>query len=320
METRPALVADIGGTNTRVALADGTVLRKDTIQRYRNADYPDLETVLRHYVQSNNAGPLSGACVAVAGPVRNGEGRMTNLNWTIDCAALTRATGAAQVDILNDLQAQGHALDHIDPKDLRQIADGSAEPNAPRLVIGIGTGFNVTAVFPTNAGAIATASESGHISLPVASPEDLDLAAFLKGEDGFAAVEDALSGRGLTHLYRFTTARAGAPQDVDSAEVMARVASQNDTPATEALHLFARILGTVASNLTLHFLPFGGLYLCGGMARAVAPHLATAGFGDAFRNKGRFSNFLAGFPISVIEDDYAALTGCAANLARGGKS
>jgi glucokinase len=51
---RPAdtysLVADIGGTNTRVALALGPELLPETIRRYRNADYPGLESVLRAFI------------------------------------------------------------------------------------------------------------------------------------------------------------------------------------------------------------------------------------------------------------------------------
>jgi glucokinase len=38
------------------------------------------------------------------------------------------------------------------------------------------------------------------------------------------------------------------------------------------------------------------------------------GFAEAFRDKGRFAGFMANFGVGVIEDDYAALTGCAAYL------
>ena len=53
------------------------------------------------------------------------------------------------------------------------------------------------------------------------------------------------------------------------------------------------------------------------MARAFAPHLAAMGFAEGFRDKGRFAGFMEGFAVSVIEDDYAALTGCAVHLAQG---
>ncbi|MDZ7907600.1 MAG: hypothetical protein U5N10_04860 [Gemmobacter sp.] len=34
-----SLVADIGGTNTRVALADGRAIREASVRRYRNAGF-----------------------------------------------------------------------------------------------------------------------------------------------------------------------------------------------------------------------------------------------------------------------------------------
>ena len=43
--------ADIGGTNTRVALAEGRKILPNTIRKYRNADYPGLESVLKEYIR-----------------------------------------------------------------------------------------------------------------------------------------------------------------------------------------------------------------------------------------------------------------------------
>ncbi len=95
---------------------------------------------------------------------------------------------------------------------------------------------------------------------------------------------------------------------------MAAIATGTDTLASEAGRVFVRMLGTVAGNLALIHLPFGGIYLIGGVARAFTPHLADFGFAEAFRDKGRFAGFMQNFRVSVIEDDYAALTGCAVYL------
>ena len=84
--------------------------------------------------------------------------------------------------------------------------------------------------------------------------------------------------------------------------------------ATEAVAVFIRYLGTVCGNLSLIHLPFGGVYLVGGVARAIAPHLSNFGFADAFRDKGRFADFMEGFAVHIVEDDYAALVGLAAYL------
>jgi len=51
-DTIYALVADIGGTNTRVALADSATVRTNTIKRYANSAYSGLAAVLEQYVTS----------------------------------------------------------------------------------------------------------------------------------------------------------------------------------------------------------------------------------------------------------------------------
>lgn len=314
-----SLVADIGGTNTRVALAEGRRLLPDTIRRYRNAEYPGLESVLRRFMEDEGGVDCAGACVAAAGPVRDGVATMTNLDWTIDGAALARATGAETVAILNDLQAQGHAIGHIAADNLRSVIAGpEAAADAAKLVIGVGTGFNAAPVHDTPWGRIVAPSECGHANMPVRSDTDLRLAHFVETAHGFPGVEDVLSGRGLERVYAFVCDQAGAPDEQAAAGIMAAL-DAGDARATEAARLFIRLLGSECGNLALIHLPFGGVYLCGGVARAFAPHLAAFGFTDAFRDKGRFAGFMQNFAVSIIEDDYAALTGCAVYLAQGAR-
>lgn len=314
----PSLVADIGGTNTRVALADGKVIRPDSIRRFRNADYPGLETVLRQYLDEAGVADCAGTCVAAAGPVRDGVATMTNLSWTIDGAALTRATGAEKTAILNDLQAQGHALGHIAEDKLARVIDGPVQPHAAKLVVGAGTGFNAAPVHETPWGRVVAASECGHINMPVRTEADLRLARFVETAHGFPGVEDVLAGRGLERLYAFVRSEAGDPGEMAAADVMAALA--NDDPlAVEAGRLYVRLLGAEIGNLALVHLPFGGIYLIGGVARAFQPYLDRFDFAGGFRDKGRFAGFMGNFQVSVIEDDYAALTGCAVYLENGGQ-
>ncbi len=313
-----SLVADIGGTNTRVALARGTAIRGDSIRRFRNADHPGLETILRLYLDAAGLAACDGACVAAAGPVRDGVATMTNLAWTIDGAALRRATGAAKVAILNDLQAQGHALGHIAGDKLAGVVAGTEQPGAAKLVVGAGTGFNAAPVHETPWGRIVAPSECGHINMPVRTEADLRLARFVETAHGFPGVEDVLSGRGLERLYAFVRAEAGSPGERPAAEIMAALAAgEADAEATG--RLYVRLLGAEIGNLALTHLPFGGIYLIGGVARAMQPWLAAFDFAGAFRDKGRFAGFMANFAVSVIEDDYAALTGCAVYLENGGQ-
>ena len=312
-----AILADIGGTNTRVALADGKALRQGSIAKFSNADFPSLEPILTTYLAERGIAKTDGVCVAAAGPVEDGVARMTNLSWVIDDALLRRATGAARISILNDLQAQGHALGHIAPELLRPLIAAPAKPGGSMLVVGLGTGVNAAPVHQAPGGRIVPPSECGHISMPIRNERDLRLARFVETHGdhahGFAGVEDVQAGRGLERLYAFVTAEAGAPENRSSAQIMAALA-RGEPQALDAGRLYTGILGSNLGNLALIHLPFGGIFLIGGMARAMTPYLAMLGLAAAMHDKGRFASFLKAFPVWVVEDDFAALTGCAAHL------
>lgn len=314
MSQTTALVADIGGTNTRVALTLGGRVRADTIRRFRNAEHAGLSSVLGAFLADTQV-DVSAACVAMAGPVRDGVGQLTNLDWTVTRQDIAAATGARTVAVLNDLQAQGHALSHLGQDSLQVLREGtSAGTHAARLVVGVGTGLNAALVYRTTEATLVPPSESGHVSLPVQSPDDLNLLEFLSVKHGLAGAEEALSGRGIENLYAWHCTRAGLTPAKDAAAIMASCGGGNDPQASATVQSFVTLLGRMIGNLALIQLPFGGIYLCGGVARHVAPYFAPMGFETAFLDKGRFSDFLGQFPIYLVTDDYAALTGSASHL------
>jgi glucokinase len=318
-----SILADIGGTNTRVALAEGETVLTDSIRRFPNAEYKargqDIAHILRDYL-SQTGSTVSGVCVAAAGPVQDGVATMTNLDWVMDATKLTAATGATRVAILNDLQAQGHALGHIPAANLRAIVEGPAAPNSSMLVVGLGTGVNAAPVHGSGAARVVPPSECGHVNMPVRSEEDLRLMNFVSAllasrhENTHCGVEEVLSGRGLANLHAFAAAEAGQPATLTSAQVLTALAS-DDPIATHAARLYTRILGQTLADLALIHLPYGGIYLIGGMARAMTPHFARFGLSETFREDRRVDLLVKDFSITVVEDDYAALTGCAAWLA-----
>ncbi len=313
-----SLVADIGGTNTRVALGERGGLVPGSARHFRNAEFDGLVAVLRRYIEETGCGVPRAAALAMAGPVHDGRGTLTNLDWDLDTYILAEATGAETVALLNDLQAQGHALGHL-PQDALQVVLPGPPPNlaATQLVVGIGTGFNAAPVFCTETGRLVPPSEAGHATLPARCEQDLALARYITERHGFCSIEDALSGRGLGWIHDFLCTRDGAEGGARSAEVMARLTSTDRTQADrarEALGVFIRLTAGVCSDLALTLLPFGGIFLVGGMSRAITPHMHDHGFAEAFRDKGRFSDFVGQFAVTTVTDDDAALIGSAHHL------
>ncbi|SNR27670.1 glucokinase [Puniceibacterium sediminis] len=310
-----AVVADIGGTNTRVAMTRGTHVQTDTIRRYHNADHSGLNEVLADYLGALDVIP-DAACVAMAGPVLDGVGRLTNLDWTVDRDVIARATGARTVAVLNDLQAQGHALDHLTSENLTCLMPGQpAGAQAAKLVVGVGTGMNAAPVFRLGGLTLVPPSESGHITLPLQTEEELRLMAFIARRHGTPGVEDVLSGRGFERVYAWLCEEDGGAEPLDANAIMQAAEAGNAPRAERAIEVFTHMLGRVAGNLALINLPFGGVYLIGGVARHFGPHLLAKGFAEAFCDKGRFADFMKQFPVHLVTDDYAALTGSACHLA-----
>lgn len=310
--TDQTLVIDIGGTNTRVAMARGAEVALDTIRRYRNAEHASLTPVIADYLAQSEASPAA-VCVAGAGPIQNDVLKLTNLDWEVSVAGLKQETGAQHAALLNDLQAQGHAIDALPFEAVTPLLAGRSalggEKTRAKLVINVGTGFNIAPIYYAHGRTIVPASEAGHALLPAQTADEQALIPFLEARHGFAAVEEALSGRGLEAIYSFVSG-----DGVPAAEMMARLEA-GEAAARRAMALFVGILGRVAGNLALIHLPIGGVYLVGGVARHAMPFLLDYGFAEGFRDKGRFSDFMDQFPVFSVTDDYAALTGCAAHMA-----
>jgi len=310
----PVLVADLGGTNTRIALADGGVLRQGSIRRVRNAGRPGIGPILRDYLAEIGAEPCAAACLSVAGPV-HGRGTaavaaMTNLDWRIEAGALASELGLPRVALLNDLQAQGHALAGLPAQALIPILPGRpAGPEATRLVVGAGTGFNAAPVHRTRHGTVVPPSECGHVHLPRHGTTEEALARHLAEAHGIATVEEALCGRGLVALHAWLSGRTL------TGEAILAGLEAGEPAALRTGQLYARLMGRTLATLALIHLPHGGIYLIGGVARALAPHLAGLGMGAAMAEMGRFSDLAGGFPVLAVADDYAALSGCARHLA-----
>lgn len=206
------LVADVGGTNTRIALArpdGGTRQTLTHIGRYENDAYGSFYQVLTRYFTDYDLPPLKGCCIAVAGPVTSTRARLTNRDWSFDAAAIAAALPAAvappvgAVRLVNDLVALGYALSDLAPDQLLQVRAAGCAPglNNQALVAGMGTGFNVCMVKSGRSGPTVIEAELGHASLP-ASVRDPLVAELARGADRFATIEDLFSGRGLAQVYR----------------------------------------------------------------------------------------------------------------------
>ncbi len=305
------LLADVGGTNTRLALAQDGQILQGTIQRLRNDQHTSLDSVLAAYFSQKGPVTCDIAAAAIAAPIEDGVGRMTNLNWQISAHTITKNTGATRAIVINDLQAQGYALGRMDKANLIPVISGkAAKDSATRLVVGLGTGFNAVPVFTQSGTLFVPPSETGHTSLPIRSETEYALAKYLAKSGASATLEDLLSGKGLARAYGFFSQIGPDTALPEPAWVIQAAHSGHDESAVKTLNIFVHLLGRSIADLANIHLPFGGIYLVGGVARAVTPFLDVMDLKGAFRGKGKAQTIMENFPIYLVDNDFAALDGC----------
>ncbi|HKL64933.1 MAG TPA: glucokinase [Roseovarius sp.] len=293
------LLADMGASHTRLALATGDGLRPATAQRLTNADFAAPEALIAAYL---GGARVSAICAGVAGPVRAGTAQLTNRHWRIKTAALAHLTGAARVHLMNDLQAQAMVLDDLDPASLIPVLPGTPDPEGARMVLGLGTGSNIAVAHRMEGRLFVPPAEAGHSGLPHLDTEANAAIAALGAEIAHKPYEALLSGPGLARLHRLRTG--------EETEAQTLLAGADAGPARETIALFARLLGAVAGNLALIHMATGGVFLIGGTARAIAPHLAGTDFAEAFTARGPYAGIMRAIPVTLVTDDMAALRGC----------
>ncbi len=315
------LAGDVGGTKTNLALyssvRDG--LRRRLARSFRSYDYPSFEAILEVFLAGR--GKVSLACIGVAGPVRDGRSRLTNLSWSVDREAIRRACGARAAYLVNDLQALAFAIPFLPPRKIATLRKGEPDPDGNIAVAAAGTGFGQAALLRCGASYLPMASEGGHIDFAPRNDREAALLSHLRKAHGRVSAERVISGPGLFAVYRFLREAEGrrevpevearlASEDPPRVIVSAGLAGRSGT-CREAVRFFCALYGAAAGNLALQFAAAGGVVLGGGLAPALLPALAKGEFLEAFLDKGRFRGFLEKVPVKVILDETAALLGAA---------
>ncbi|NIZ63404.1 hypothetical protein DL239_20785 [Sedimentitalea sp. CY04] len=318
MTTGPILVADIGGTNTRLGLAGANGIHKGTSHRYRNSDYTSFYSLVGAYLRQQKVEKCHKACLAVAAPVEDDAITLTNRDWHIDKSSACAVTGATEIRFLNDFEALGFAIGRLSGGQVSHVAGPktATSQNGTRMVLGAGTGFNAAAMtLDADAQPVVHAAECGHMTLPVETPNELLLRDHLARNRGRASVERALSGQGVLEIYQWVCSHTGvAPQNFTTQEIIQQAIEQRDETCEHTAKMLVRLLARVAGDLVLAFLPVGGLYLSGGVTRACKSLISSDLFWDEFTAKGRQSNLLRSVPVYLMTDDHAALEGCLAAM------
>jgi glucokinase len=308
------LVADIGGTNARFALADGDGGASAAVN-LRVADFPQFDDALRAYMarlDTDTRARVESAAFAAAGPVEGDTIKLTNAPWRISAQDVSARMGVP-VRLFNDLQAVALALPFLGTGDIVPVGPVPFQPaSTQRMVaVNVGTGFGAATAIPARDGWLACPSEAGHVTLAPADAEEAALlAAIAPGRA--ATLEDVLSGAGVGALY----AAISGGVAIDAGAVFAR--AEDDPAARHAVALMSRWLGRAAGDLVLASAAWGGAYLLGGVVSGWAAHCDAQAFRAAFEDKGKMRVRMGAVFSGVVTRKDVALLGLAKAAIGGG--
>lgn len=312
----PVLVADIGGTNARFALA--TLAQSDVIvgemHAFRAEDYESIRDAADAFLEAVQAAPKL-ACFAVAGPITDAVVEFTNSPWVLDIEKTKRQMKLDRLLAINDFEALATSVRQLKAADLLDVKAGEGDPHAPILVMGPGTGLGQALIVPAGAGDRVIPTEGGHVAFAPYNDEEIEVLRFVQREHKRVSIERLLSGRGLVNIHRALCALAGTPRVSLQADEITHAALTKEFPiAVKAVDMFCAILGSAAGDAVLSSGARGGVVLGGGIIPKIRDAFLQSAFVDRFLDKGRMREYVAGVPVKLITRDGAALVGAAAKL------
>lgn len=304
------LVADIGGTHARFALADaGGALQAPRTLAVR--EHASLADAARAYLAGAGVRPAQ-ACIAVAAPVDGDTVTMTNSPWSFSVRALQAALGLERLRVINDFEATAWAVTTLAADDCVQIGGGVARPDAPVAVLGAGTGLGVAQLLRTAEDCIAIATEGGHASIGPCDERELQLIAALQRAQGRVGREDLLSGPGIERIHRTLAAIDGViVEALPAAAIQQAATAGTDARCRETLEVFCALLGTAAGDQALCCGARGGVYIAGGIVPRFPEFLRRSRFRARFEDKGAMRDYVAQIPVFVVMAAEPGLRGTA---------
>ncbi len=310
------LAADIGGTKVILQLSNPQQMLLE--QEYKSAAYGSFDAMLDEFL-AQVEGRIDVACLGVAGPIDGQQAKVTNLPWQLDAQQLQQRFAIGKVILINDFQAVGFGISALPQNALEVLQSGHECQHGVRALIGAGTGLGQAIMVWNHDHYDVLPTEGGHVDFAPTDDLQMELWRFMRLNSYRVTYEELVSGKGLVAIFNFLRERtpgllsqrmAMRMINEDPAAVIAEYALETpDTLANEAMALFLKIYGAQVGNHALNTLPYGGLYIAGGIAPKLIKRIRQSDFLNAYGDKAPMAELMPKFPLMVIMEPRVGLLG-----------
>lgn len=307
------VVADIGGTHARFALADLESGQRPSIgpmHRYRTREHVGLASAWTAFAGDVGKPLPADAAIAVAAPIEGDELRFMNSAWRIPRFGISDELGLDRLTLLNDFGAVAHAVSALGPNELLPICGPSRLPDDIIVsVIGPGTGLGVAILDRRGKGVRVIETEAAHIGFAPLDAEEQALAVSIAARYERASVERIVSGPGLIDIHRFLGG-TGDWEANRAGDLWNAAIAGTDPVARRALDLLVRSFGAAAGDLSLAHGSMG-VVISGGLANRIAEFLRGPSFAERLIAKGRYRERMKRVPVLLATYPEPGLLGAA---------
>lgn len=329
------IAGDIGGTKTILRLVEVTEKAADfqTLKEvtYPSQRYSDLVPMVQEFLGDIDDKIIDRACFAIAGPVIEQTSQLTNLSWYLDATRLQEELNFKTVSLINDFAAVSYGVLGLKDNELECLQNVEAKSDAPIAIIGAGTGLGEGFLIPNGNGDYQVfGTEGGHTDFAPRSNLEYKLMNYICQEKKLdrISVERVVSGQGIIAIYQGLRDLNIIPEsesdvaqsirnweqnqdsEIDPAALISQAAQEKtDLIAQKTMEIFIEAYAAEAGNLALKLLPYGGLYIGGGIAAKNLSLIKASRFVEIFKRKGRVSPILDAVPINIILNPQVGLLG-----------
>lgn len=317
------LVADIGGTNIRLATTDKYNNLND-IETYQCQNFPHLSNVIYQYLSDKKLlNSRVNACLAIACPVDTDAISMTNLPWQFSQKQLKQDLKLHSLTLINDYTAIGMAIPLLNDQQKVKVGGGEAVAKKPIAVCGPGTGLGVANLVNIDDHWHCLGGEGGHTDFAPVDELDIHIFQQLKRNKQRISYEQLISGYGIEQIYQALVAinqqtdKQSTGTDIvklSAQEISSKAISGDCATCFQTLSQFCKVLGSFSGNLALTTGSVGGVYIAGGIVPRFVEFFKASGFRERFETKGRMSYLNQNTPTYVITESQPGLLGAAAYI------
>ncbi len=304
------IIGDIGGTNTRLVLLFSPEEEFLEFKVYESQKYKHFEDILENYLKEllekySDLSELS-LFLSVAGPIVQEKAFLTNLNWTISAQQLKKSFPFEKVILKNDLVCLSGCIFLLSKEELLEIKKGEEIQEYPKVFLSVGTGLGIS-LFISQDPLVILPTEGGHSLFPCKNKEELEILDYLERNLGEHDYESFLSGKSLPYLYQYFYSENKIGEEIFE------LARKGEEKAQKVIEKFFVFLGRKCYNLAVTFLPYGGIYLAGGVLQKNKDFFFQKKFKnileEEFYSSQRLTFLLERIPIFLILHPFPGLLG-----------